>query len=175
MGKIQLFIGGMRCKVCGRKFDEDTTTSNNPRKYCSRKCSSKSYYKKHKKYIITRAKLWQQKNPEKAKIIQKEAMLKYRTEKKEQFNASVMRNYQKNKNKWHARTTAHNKIKINPEQKCEWCNSDEKIQRHHPDYNKPTEIIFLCEKCHKNHHKQERDRLLVECKEHPPKPQIRGN
>jgi hypothetical protein len=32
--------------------------------------------------------------------------------------------------------------------KCEKCSSSKNLVRHHPDYNKPLEIITLCRKCH---------------------------
>ena len=31
---------------------------------------------------------------------------------------------------------------------CEWCGSDEFLQRHHEDYSKPAEFWTLCAKCH---------------------------
>lgn len=36
---------------------------------------------------------------------------------------------------------------------CEICGSTERIQAHHFDYSKPLEIIWLCEKHHKQRHK----------------------
>jgi|SRR5208337_509046 len=33
-------------------------------------------------------------------------------------------------------------------QKCAICASMEDIERHHPDYNKPLEVVFLCPKHH---------------------------
>ena len=35
---------------------------------------------------------------------------------------------------------------------CTWCNSEENIEAHHPDYDKPKEVIWLCRTCHRNHH-----------------------
>lgn len=31
---------------------------------------------------------------------------------------------------------------------CEWCNSTEFLQRHHPDYSKPEYYLTLCASCH---------------------------
>ena len=31
---------------------------------------------------------------------------------------------------------------------CEKCNTTENLQKHHPDYSKPLEVITLCRKCH---------------------------
>lgn len=78
---------------------------------------------------------------------------------KEQFNKDMMTYYRRDKSKWNARGKAHYRIKISSDAKCQLCNSTKKLQRHHQDYNKPLEVIILCEECHKNHHKQERQKL----------------
>lgn len=41
---------------------------------------------------------------------------------------------------------------------CEFCLSKENIEGHHPDYEKPLEVIWLCRKCHKSLHKSLRER-----------------
>lgn len=39
--------------------------------------------------------------------------------------------------------------------KCERCGAVSKVlQRHHPDYSKPTEVIVLCPRCHAAAHKK---------------------
>jgi hypothetical protein len=35
---------------------------------------------------------------------------------------------------------------------CEICGIDKNIQKHHPNYAKPLEIIFLCYPCHRKLH-----------------------
>lgn len=37
---------------------------------------------------------------------------------------------------------------------CSVCLSTEKIEAHHDDYSKPMEIRWLCEKCHKKWHRE---------------------
>lgn len=38
---------------------------------------------------------------------------------------------------------------------CERCNA-EKVEKHHPDYSKPLEIVWLCRPCHLALHREER-------------------
>ncbi len=35
---------------------------------------------------------------------------------------------------------------------CSRCNSTKKIEGHHPDYNEPLNVIWLCDACHKAEH-----------------------
>lgn len=35
---------------------------------------------------------------------------------------------------------------------CSICGSDKNIEKHHPDYNMPDYVIFLCSKCHHKLH-----------------------
>lgn len=39
-------------------------------------------------------------------------------------------------------------------QPCSKC-GNEKSEKHHPDYSKPLEIMWLCRKCHLEHHREE--------------------
>ncbi len=51
-----------------------------------------------------------------------------------------------------ARKIAYNKIKIPKGQLCQICNKAIAKERHHKDYKKPLEVVFLCLKCHVNLH-----------------------
>lgn len=42
--------------------------------------------------------------------------------------------------------------KFIPIQPCEVCGSTHRIHRHHPDYDKPLEVMFLCPKHHQIWH-----------------------
>ena len=52
------------------------------------------------------------------------------------------------------RLKAQRKIKILKNQLCEHCKKEKATDRHHEDYSKPLEIIFLCKKCHTKLHKK---------------------
>ncbi len=44
--------------------------------------------------------------------------------------------------------------KLTRPKKCERCEEVEKLHGHHPDYNKPLEVIWLCPACHGAEHKR---------------------
>lgn len=45
--------------------------------------------------------------------------------------------------------------KITRPASCEWCGGDRPLERHHPDYNDPRRVDFICKQCHSTHHKNE--------------------
>jgi len=53
-----------------------------------------------------------------------------------------------------ARASVNNKLRagIKRPKKCVLCNATVKIQAHHPDHNKPLQVIWLCFECHHRHH-----------------------
>lgn len=44
--------------------------------------------------------------------------------------------------------------KLSLKNTCEICGSNDKLERHHPDYNKPFVFMTLCQKCHIKEHKE---------------------
>lgn len=50
------------------------------------------------------------------------------------------------------------KIKKEP---CVICTSIINIESHHPDYSQPDWVIWLCRKCHKGLHKNEKFEQIV--------------
>lgn len=64
----------------------------------------------------------------------------------------------KNKSlKYIARTKTAKAIKsgklIRPEF-CTSCKTGQPVEAHHPDYNKPLNVMWLCRKCHRQWHKK---------------------
>lgn len=97
---------------------------------------NKEYYKKHKnKWKIYK---------EKQKEYQKKYMKKYITK----YTQSQYHKSAEYRKKAIMRGKARNKIKIPKGQLCQICNKNLAVERHHPDYNKPYEVVFCCKKCH---------------------------
>ena len=40
-----------------------------------------------------------------------------------------------------------------PLTECAMCFSKKDLERHHPDYNKPKEVVIMCAPCHKKWHR----------------------
>lgn len=38
--------------------------------------------------------------------------------------------------------------KLIPLEECEFCDSDKKVEGHHPDHSKPFLLLYLCKNCH---------------------------
>ncbi len=94
---------------------------------------------KWNKYMRKRAKDWRKNNPELAKI--KDALkIRYR---------------KKNDPKDKARGILNRAIKsgkiVRPNI-CSKCLEPKRVQGHHFDYEKPLEVIWLCQKCHSLEH-----------------------
>ncbi|UCG02451.1 MAG: hypothetical protein JSW11_00365 [Candidatus Heimdallarchaeota archaeon] len=65
--------------------------------------------------------------------------------------AKTRRDKEKFPEKTHARYLVRQAIKTGkliPLEQCELCNSYENIEAHHPDYNQPFLLLYLCKKCH---------------------------
>ena len=82
----------------------------------------------------------------------------YRGECKQcQYDAQRKR-YNKHTNKHQAKNIANHAFKKGELQKplcCEKCFEAKPLDRHHPDYNKPLEVKWLCRKCHTATHSQQ--------------------
>jgi len=65
----------------------------------------------------------------------------------------IVENFQKNPEeqiKSKARNIANNKIKIPIGQICEWCKKRLATEKHHEDYSKPLEVMYLCSRCNRH-------------------------
>lgn len=53
-----------------------------------------------------------------------------------------------------------NRGKIKKPEKCECCGIASAQEMHHENYNKPLEITWLCKKCHREIHKQQKGQFI---------------
>lgn len=82
-------------------------------------------------------------------VIKKNNKKNYKKYGKKFFADAVKRYADKNKEKIKAKDKARWNIPIPDGQICQvlYCNKPA-IQRHHEDYSKPMEVIFVCRECH---------------------------
>ncbi len=81
-----------------------------------------------------------------------------------------IKSHNKARNKWNERNPekrlaqirAYDNIKIPKNKLCQVCNKNKAIERHHPDYSKQLEVMFLCRNCHREIHKP-KDTDTCEC------------
>ena len=118
----------------------------------------REYYQKNKKEINEKAKLYKKKR----EIIKNRSLYnkRYREKNKEIINkkakeySKMYKKLPENKIKLKSQIIAQ-KIPIPKEQLCEICKINEAKDRHHPDYNKSLNILYLCKSCHKRLHNEE--------------------
>ena len=95
---------------------------------------NKNYYRTHTQKFQEYAVLWWKSHPE---------------ERREYARVWQTNQYKSNpeyKRKKLVRVKAQ-KAKI-PMVMCVRCGSDKRLERHHPDYNKPLEVVVVCHPCH---------------------------
>lgn len=94
---------------------------------------NQKYYLTHKDELLSKFRSWKIKNWQKWNEYNNEWCKKYKKENKHKVNAQQM-------------ALAYFDL---PDKKCPICNKRKVQDRHHEDYSKPLEIIFVCKKCHK--------------------------
>lgn len=130
------------CKVCGEDNPENFSQTQ-ARLLC--KVHLRDYFKennrRNREYFKAYWKKW------------------YSSHKKEHsLNARKFARAWMMKNK--EKANAHSKLyyavktgKINKPLHCSSCSSQGKIEGHHPDYQKPLQVVWLCRSCHKSIHR----------------------
>ena len=168
------------CPFCGIEFSKPKDLGHyvwKPKKYCSRKCYRRAYYLRNRDQHLQYVKDWRERNPEKAKTSQRAYYLHnrdqilqygrtwrdrnpervraysraYQKNNPEKINASQRAWKKKNPEKCNAQYLARRLVSLGSE--CSLCGSVEGLERHHPDYSKPLEIITLCTSCHGKVHR----------------------
>ena len=151
------------CDICKKKYESNSSINN--AKYCQ-DCRKEAYkiklkenYQRNRKLRLSKAKKYRKENNEKIKIWRNNNTKNLKKYRKDYCSKHLkeMNEYQKkyaknNSKKIKARNTAKYKKTLNTF--CEHCGKAKNLERHHPDYNKPLEIITLCRKCHRKLHNE---------------------
>lgn len=90
----------------------------------------------HREAVLEDLRLYKKNHPEK--------FLEYQRRSRE-------RNPEKHTARWKAER--HTSLAV----KCANCGSSENLERHHPNYEKPLEIVTLCQSCHRASHSERND------------------
>lgn len=103
--------------------------------------------KKNRKNLNKSKMKWRENNIEKNRTCGRN----WRINNKEKV-IELRNNYRKNHPKKHKSHYLASKIKIPFGEKCEICKKNLAQERHHPNYNEPLEVMFLCVSCHRKLH-----------------------
>ena len=95
----------------------------------------------------TYIKEWRKRNPEKIKGYKK----KYYDAHREEQALYYKKWYQENGRK-RVKVYWLKKWIINKPLFCSFCKQNNKVDGHHPEYNEPLKVVWLCKSCHKKLH-----------------------
>ena len=139
----------IKCLNCRKKFVKKSKIH----KYCSKKCADIYYTKTHPE---VRKKAWRKYNKTHREEQQKRSRKYYYENKEKQLD--YRRKHRLGNN---ARTRAKLVAKKYLERVCYFCNSKERVEVHHKDFNpfnnKPENLIYLCSVCHGKEHQKRND------------------
>jgi hypothetical protein len=160
------------CRECNKVFVSDA----NSQYYCSKEC-----FKKHRKeYNKLKSRGYRKLKPydrsyrkEKDKEIHRKNYLLHKEDRVKKNKAYFEKNREKMR-KWYNQYCSNfrkkNKIIVNAENKARKnisipegtkCSCGKlAVQRHHEDYSKPLEVMFVCRKCHFKLNKIRKSRLM---------------
>ena len=120
------------CKICQIAASKKWSLEN-PEQNAA---TYKKWCLEHPEKIAASNKKWQQANPDKRKAYS----VKYKARNPLKINATYTLN------------NAIQSGKLIKPTKCETCDAEVRIHAHHCDYNKPLEVMWLCQSCHINWH-----------------------
>ncbi len=115
-----------------------------------KKEARRRYYLAHKEEIFESNKHWFENNPDKTRAYRRNSQKKRRENGKDSAYKELIN--KQNPLFFKAHDIANNAVKsgkIKRKLNCEHCGTEGLIHKHHSDYSKPLEVIWLCPKCHK--------------------------
>jgi len=122
---------------------------------------AKNYRETHRELLRFKARLYAESRREilakKArayKATHKEEVKAYRLKNRERMNALRRASYHRHAINRRADSLAEDHVPLG--KTCEACGSVDKLERHHPDYSKPFEVLTLCRPCHNKLHSKYR-------------------
>jgi len=153
----ETLAGSKKCRLCGiikplTDFYSDRIKRDSRRTICieCQKEYHKQYYQAHREEVLARTKEYYHmhgthRDGEKRKSYNREYQQKHREE------------LTRGKRDWRrehpekALARAINRA-ISLGEECKLCGSKENLERHHPDYQKPFEVMTVCRSCHRMIH-----------------------
>ena len=150
--------GRATCKVCVALYSKAYRARQDPEKVSA---YNRAYRAAHPELAASgaaRSTAWQKANPERAYARSKAWMAANPERHRVNHRAGAMRYRAKAPEKVKAHNIANYAIKRGylVRQPCEVCGATVKIHAHHDDYTKPLDVRWLCPKCHKQHHREEK-------------------
>lgn len=131
------------CTICGEtKPDGAFHWDDKEHKYLSSRC--RECHRKYKRE-------WRWKTPEKYRASRREYKSKHASAIRKYAKQYAQKNQEKVKGRRAVATALRNGQLIIPAV-CEVCGRERKLVGHHPDYNKPLEVMWLCSECHQIEH-----------------------
>jgi hypothetical protein len=114
----------------------------------------KNWFQENKERLVEVRRKWREENPEKARAYSLKSYYKHQ---EKNDNRAKERDAMFPEKRKAVTKIMHllQEGKIEKPEKCPQCSSScYRMEAHHPDYSKPTEIIWLCAKCHRRLHER---------------------
>lgn len=125
----------MKCKICNTSFKKKQHNQS----FCSTKCKDRNKYIQHRDTIIKRSLNYYYQNRD--EVIKKQTAL---WKKKYALDESFRKKRQ-------FRDKSIKRITL-VEQRCEVCDTENDLHRHHPNYEDYENVMILCRPCHNDVH-----------------------
>ena len=153
-----------RCRKCSQTkpyslFHKNKSTKDGYGWWCKdcSKIEGRKYYLANKDKYRELTRKWRKNNKERTLELNTRSVSKC-IETRRAYGRNYKNKYPK---KYKCRMTTHSAIEngslIRPDICSVCCGTDKYIQAHHDNYDRPLEVVWLCNSCHNELHKQLRD------------------